>query len=1037
MSSYTSDSSHTFFEKFLQFFVENSRMNYTLFLLIFTIGIWAYTKTPKEIFPTFELDMVTISGSYNGASVDILDRMAVSEIEDEVKNIDGITDITTIISPGKFIIVLELKKSLNRYNMLNKVKDAVDLTKSNLPSDMDDPSVVVRDRTRDLIDITLTSDKLQVDQMKNFADEFKSKLMTVKGVSEVSIFGESDKYFEILVDDSKIEAYGLNKQDIFTAISTLSYIFPVGKIEDNSKHYYISTFNGKKTAEKFADTIIKLGDHYIKLSDVAKISKKYEDSSTLYSFNGENALSLALKQSDTADALEVSDDVKHLIASTQKQIDDIKISISDDNSERIRDRLNIVISNIMLGIILITIFVALLINTRMALIIAIGIPTSFVIGALYIYLAGYSINMISLVGVLIAIGIVVDDAIVVSENIQQHIEEGYPPNQAAIMGAKEMAKPVTIASITTLFSFIPILMISGMMGEVMKLIPIAVSALVVASLIESFLFLPIHAAHTLKSGSKVTSWEKANKIYNSVIHFFMNWKKLFLIIFILGVPVLTVVMVKNSKFQMFPKFDATNVKISMKANPNTKLEDAYKIVQSIEADIMKKDKEFSIRNIDSVAGYRRDSGGNTERFPYVMYMTIELAKSKPTNILDRYITPYLSFYYDESGRTRTERSQQIAKKLKKFLEQKNYKDKFGLVEISVLERRVGPVKSDIKIGLISNDNEKVILATNKIMSALKDIDGVKTVANSISFGIDEIKLKINAYGEQLGVDESYLGSYLSNLYLLKKKAITFDKTTMLDIKIESLNKDNFKSFKNSQIPLKNGQYVRLNEIVEFQEIKSFEQVTKDGGVKNFYIYSNVDPKIITSTEVVEKLQPILEEVKQSGIKLKFKGEAEKKKELMSDMLIASALAILLIMLSMLYLFNSFRETLILMSVIPFSILGMLIGHMIMGQNLSMPSMIGTLGLAGVVINDGIIMMTYLKKAKTIEEVFYRATKRFRPIVLTTITTLIGMSSLIFFASGQAVVFQPVAIALGFGLAWGTILNLIYLPVLYSFARKLK
>ncbi len=1025
------------FEKFLRFFVENARMNYTLFILIFAIGIWAYTKTPKEIFPTFELDMVTISGSYSGASVDILDRMAVTEIEDEVKNIDGITDITTVISPGKFTIVLELKKGLNRYNMLNKVKDAVDLTKSNLPSDMDDPSVVVQDRTRDLIDITLTSKELEVDQMKNFADEFKSKLMTVKGVSEVSIFGESDKYFEVLIDDSKIEAYGLNKQNIFNAISTLSYIFPVGKIEDSKKHYYISTFNGKKTAIEFANTKLKLGDNYITLSDVAKISKKYEDSSTLYSFNGENALSLALKQSDTADALQVSDDVKKLIVSMQKKVKNIDISISDDNSERIRDRLNIVISNIMLGIILITLFVALLINSRMALIIAIGIPTSFVIGALYIYLAGYSINMISLVGVLIAIGIVVDDAIVVSENIQQHIEEGYPPKEAAIMGAKEMAKPVIIASITTLFSFIPILMISGTMGEVMKLIPIAVSALVVASLIESFLFLPIHACHTLKNGSKVTSWEIPNKIYSSIIHFCMRWKKLFLVIFIIGVPVITVTMIKNSKFQMFPKFDGTDVKISIKANPNTKLEDAYKIVQSIEADLMKKEKDFSIRSIESVAGYRRDSGSNTERFPYVMYMTVELAKSKPTNILDQYITPYLSFYYDDEGRTRTETSQQIAKKLKKFIENKNYKEKFKLNEISVLERRVGPVKSDIKIGLVSNDNQAVIKATDKIMTTLRELEGVKTVANSISFGIDEIKLKINSYGEQLGIDESYLGTYLSNLYLLKKKAVSFDQTSMLDIKVESLNKDDFESFKNSQIPLSNGQYVRLNEIVEFQEIKSFEQVTKDGGVKNFYIYSNVDPKIITSTEAVERIKPLLDEIEKSGIKLTFKGEVEKKKELKHDMMIASGLAILLIMLSMLYLFNSFRETFILMSVIPFSILGMLIGHMIMGQNLSMPSMIGTLGLAGVVINDGIIMMTYLKKAKTIEEVFYRATKRFRPIILTTITTLIGMSSLIFFASGQAVVFQPVAIALGFGLAWGTILNLIYLPVLYSFARKLK
>ena len=244
-------------------------------------------------------------------------------------------------------------------------------------------------------------------------------------------------------------------------------------------------------------------------------------------------------------------------------------------------------------------------------------------------------------------------------------------------------------------------------------------------------------------------------------------------------------------------------------------------------------------------------------------------------------------------------------------------------------------------------------------------------------------------------------------------------------------------FKNAQIPLDDGTFIALNEIVEFNTIRAFEQLLKDDTIKNFYVFANVNPDVITSTEVINKIKPTLDEIRKSGVKLIFKGEAEKKAELFRDMLLATTLALVLIMISMLYLFNSFRETFILMSVIPFSILGVLIGHAIMGLNLSMPSMIGTLGLAGVVINDGIIMMTYLKKAKSIEQVFYRATKRFRPVILTTITTLIGMSSLIFFATGQAVVFQPVAIALGFGLAWGTILNLVYLPVLYTFSHRLK
>ncbi|WP_419774013.1 efflux RND transporter permease subunit [Halarcobacter sp.] len=1025
------------FESFLRFFVNNSRMNYTLFVLVFLVGIWSYNNTAKEIFPSFELEMVSVQGSYAGASVDILDKMAVTEIEDNLKNLDSVDVMTTVISPGSFTIVVELKKGKDKYNEANKIKDIITLVKSDLPSDMDEPSVNVLDRTRTLLDISLTSKQLNLDQLKPLASDLKSDLLTITGINDVTIYGDSDEYYEVLIDDKKVEALGINKSELFNAISTISYIFPVGKIEDSKKHYYISTYNGEKNAANFAKTLIRVGKTNLYLSDVATISKKYEDASTLYSFNGKNALSLKVEQNDTADALRLTENIKGMLPELNAQNPNVDIVIADDNSERIRDRLNIVVSNILLGIILITILVMLLINFRMSFIIAVGIPTSFVIAAVYMYLSGYTINMISLVGVLIAIGIVVDDAIVVSENIQQHIEEGYPPKEAAVMGAKEMVKPVTVASITTLFSFLPILMISGTMGEVIKLIPIALSALVVASLIESFIFLPIHAAHVLKNGSKVTSWEKANNIYNSILHFFMDYKKSFLTIFVILVPVLTVLAISSSKFQIFPKFDASDVKLTIKANENTKLEDAFAIVQQIEEDLIAKDDELFIRSIDSVAGFRRDTAGNTERFPYVMYMTLELQKRKEANFLDKYVTPYLSFYYDDEGRTRTLSSREIAKKLKKHILDAKYKEKFNLEEIAVAERKVGPVKADIKIGLVSNDNQKIIASIEKLENALKELNGIKSVANSLKFGIDEIKLKVNNYGQQLGLDEAYIGSYLSNMYLLKKKGVTFDANSMLDIKIQSINKDDYEVFKTTQIPLSDGTFVALNQVAEFRVIKGFEQLIKDNALKNFYVYGQVDPDILTAGEAIEKVKPILDEIEKSGIKLVFKGEEEKKKDLKNDMILASGLAIVLIMLAMLYLFNSFRETFILMSIIPFSILGVLIGHKIMGLNLSMPSVIGMLGLAGVVINDGIIMMTYLKKAKTLHEVFIRATKRFRPIILTTITTLIGMSSLIFFPTGQAVIFQPIAIGLGFGLLWGTILNLIYLPVIYSISHKLK
>jgi multidrug efflux pump subunit AcrB len=666
----------------------------------------------------------------------------------------------------------------------------------------------------------------------------------------------------------------------------------------------------------------------------------------------------------------------------------------------------------------------------MAIIIAIGIPTSFVIGAFYFYLAGYSINMISLIGVLIALGIIVDDAIVVSENIQQYLEKGYDIKEATIKGASEMAEPVILASLTTLFAFIPALMISGTMGEFIKLIPIAVSALVIASLVESFIFLPIHASHTLKANSKTLSWDKVNRIYSWIIHILIKYKKTFLTIFIIIVPLLTIIGIKASKFQMFPRFDSKTVHISFKSDVNNSVEDSNKILKIIQKDLYEKREELYIKHIGSIAGFRRDSASNSENFPYVGDITVELHKLEAQNFVDKYITPYLSFYYDSKGRIREQNSAIISKRIQKFLIKKDYKKRFNLVDISVVQKKAGPIKSDIKIGLACDDNQKIIQAIDQLTKKLSNINGVISVTDNIRYGVDEIKLEINSYGESLGLNEAIIGSALSNFYLSKLISNTFDNSGILEIKIQRIDKNNFDALQNFQLILDDKRGGSLKEGVIFNHIKSFEKLTKDNGEKNFYLFANIDPNIITVEEALILIDNDLKRVKKNGIKISQKGEQEKKAELKRDMLLASSLAFILIMLSMIYLFNSFRETFMMLSVIPFSILGVIIGHMILGLNLSMPSFIGILGLAGVVINDGIIMMITLKKATNIEEFYKSATSRLRPIVLTTITTLVGLSTIIFFPTGQAVIFQPLAVALGFGLAWGTVLNLLYLPVLF-------
>jgi len=1026
------------FEKILRFFVENSRLNYFLFIVIFLTGAVLYTKTPKEIFPSFELDMVAVNGHYAGASIDMLNKMAVKEIEQELKNIDGIDKMATVISAGKFNIILELEKRVDKYNTAEKVKNAIALTKQYLPADMDEPVVKVLEVKRDLMRVAISSKKASHAALIEAADTLKERVSALKNISEVTIYGDSDKYYDIHLNTQKIRAYGLDESTVVAALTGLSYIFPVGMIEEHhAKHFYLSTYNGPKDAQKMLQSQLNIAGKTLYLKDIATVSKRYEESAEIYSIDTQDAVDVSIKQSNKGNALKLAEQIKKIIAQLNQNSDGIVYTIHNDRSEKIKDRLNIVISNILLGLILISLLVGLLINKRMSIVITLGIPTSFVMGIIYLYFAGYTINMISLVGVLIALGIIVDDAIVVSENIQQHIEKGMEPKEAAVQGAKEMFKPVSIASLTTLFAFIPALMMSGNMGEVIKLIPIAVSVLVLASLIESFLFLPIHAAHLLDKKEKTTSWEHANRIYSRLIHKLMYYRKTFLTLFLILVPLLIIIGIENSKFQMFPKFDASTIHITLKANVNTTTEETIHILKTIEKDLYAHKDKFFIKHIGSVAGWRRDSAGNSETYPYVGNIEIELQKLKAQNFVDRFITPALSFYYDRTGRTREEKSAAISEKLRTFLKKQKYQKHFGLSDLAIVERKVGPIKSDLKIGLVSDNSQIIMQYAKKIEKKLSSLKGIVSVNDAMHYGVDEIKLKVNSYGESLGLNEKKLGTLLSSFYLEKRIGFAFDSNNLLELKIRSSQKDSLDALKRFQVSLNNGRSVSLEEVADFHIIRSFEKIIKDNGLTNFYIYANVNSNLLTATEAIEAVTPLLEQAKKAGVNIIFKGEEEKKKELKHDMILASGMAMLLIMLSLLYLFNSFRETFIIMTVIPFAFLGVLIGHFILGLNLSMPSIIGMLGLSGVVINDGIIMLMNLKKAKNLEEIYYYASQRFRPIILTSITTLIGLASLVFFPTGQAAIFQPMAIALGFGLAWGTVLNLLYLPALFTILHQKK
>ena len=1023
--------------KLIEYFINNSRLNYALLVFLLFLGFNAYVNIPKEMFPTVELDKISVIGTYSGISAANMDKMAVRDIEDGVSNVTGIDKAETTIVPGKFAMVLTLDESANKINVLNNVKDAIALSKQYLPSDMDEPTAILMDKVKPLIRLAISSQTLSQGELTEVAKEMKSKLSKIKYISEISIRGDSDQEVSIKVNSDAILAYGLNPASVVSAISNLSYIFPIGDIQEKGNFAFISTVNGKTNEKDWQESILEIDSKYIKLGDIAKVEIIYPQTSTLATFNNNATLTLVVNKGEAGDAVALSKELQEYVGKISKNYDGVLFGFYADSSKPIKDRLDTVISNLMFGLVLVFLSMYLLINLRIAFIVAMGIPFSFIIGLLFIYYMGYSINIVSLLGALIVIGIVVDDAIVVGENIQRHIDEGMDVKEASIVGVKEVMLPVTLATLTTAAAFLPMFMMHGEIALFLILVPIVVVMILTGSLLESFFFLPLHARELLKKSDNLVDWTKMQNAYEKLLSFHIHYKKIFLVTFLVLIPIFTVITAKSMKFQFFPNFDGNNLYVSGKLDINTPIEETYEIAKKVEAELMKHGEEFSLKSISSTTGYRRSLSGESEHNNNVFYITMELYDRKDTNWINEYLNPILnfSFVFNDPEKRRDKRTFELSPRAREII--KPFEERYKMVELGVTEDKPGLIRSDIQVNFSGSEDKALEGAIKKLEDALVKIDGVSNFSDNVKYGKLEYKIKINSYGESLGLSEASISRVLSDYFLERRQSTTFSNQGVMEIKTEDIRKDKTQTLFDFNMALSDGRFVKLADVAELLKIRDYEKIDKLNGNIVKTVFANLDKRKITPDEVLETLEPILSEISNSGVEVSLLGEKEKNKQLQSDMKKSLVLAMFLIFLTLLLIFSKVKYVLMVMSVIPLSILGALLGHKLVGMPLTMPSIIGILGLSGVVINDGIIMLDFLHGTHSSEEFFKRAKHRLRPILITSITTFLGLFTLIFYATGQAVILQPIAISIGFGLVWGTVLNLLYLPTLYAMVNGIK
>ncbi len=1014
----------------IKFGLEKPILNYMLLLFIFMLSVFSYFKIPKEIFPPSALDAISITGSYAGASSDILDLMAVSKIEDDLASLNEADTISTIIKSGFFNIKIDLKSGFGVTEVIDDVKDIVSQTKSNLPTDMEEPIVKEITHSFPLITVAIYGDQTKEELLK-VASSIKDKLNYLGDLSSITIWGDSDKELLITFDEAKISGFGLDKAAVINTITQMSSIFPAGIIKDIGTHYYLSSQNGEKDLEKLKNSILKIGETKIYLKDIANISYTLADVNNISHFNGKPNISIGINKGTSGDAIALVKEIKEILKVESSKYKDIKFDTYTDTSVWIKNRLNTVVSNILFGIILLSIALFFFINVRIAFVVAIGIPTSFMIGLISAETLGYSLNMLSLLGALLALGMLVDEAIVVGENIYRHIEMGKDKMSAAIDGAVEMYPAVLTATATTIFAFLPILLMTGETGVFMRILPIMISVLLLSSLIEAFFFLPLHAKHAFKAnkdGKRSDNfWDKNKQIYKIVLDFVLKWKYISIILLVSSILIGTFSLVKILKFEFMPKFDTTQVYISGSVGVGHSIHQTEAIVSVLEKKILKNfELGDEIDSISSVIGLKLDGKQLPQNEEFYFHLFINLQERAAINFFDKYINPILSPKYDNTDMTRNQSAQNIANNISEVLKDELTSSKYD--EIKVYVPGAGIVKYDIELSLSGANTQEVYSAIKLIKNKLSEINGVKNIADDILLGNIDLKFTVNTYGQSLGFNETSVVNSLKPYYFKGSFSKMYDNTGIVDIVFQSINKDDKLSLDTFELSIPNTmQKVLLKDIINFEEIPSLSQIFKENGTRVQSITASLNDT--TSDEVYTILQPTLDSLNKN-IKVDIKGEQEENKKVKQEMGEAFVIALVLIFISLVWMFDSIVKSFIILSTIPLSILGVLIGHFIMGLNLTMPGLIGIVGLAGVIVNDGIIMMDFIQKAKNLEELKQFALLRLRPILLTSLTTILGLSTLIFFASGQSLILQPMAVALGFGILWATILNLYYVPILY-------
>ncbi|RUM88958.1 MAG: hypothetical protein DSZ23_03880, partial [Thermodesulfatator sp.] len=585
--------------RLISFFVRKRPLSHALTILFILTGILSYFQLPQEIFPPIPTNKIEIRAAYQGTSADSFDDIITNRIEDEVQTIEGVKLIESVTRDGSCLITLTLDDTTPIEDTLFKVRDAVDRVKPDFPEDMDDPTVVRKIEKYPLLTLSISGAK--EDRLQDVADDIRKEVERLPDISRATINGKAKREIHIYLKNEILEALGIQPRQVKDLIRQWVNNSPLGEIKVTGNHIFITTPGGSPDPNFWNRLILPVGDKKLYLSRIAEVRLELSEVKSLSHFNGKRNISLTVFKTEKGSSIDLSKKIRSMIPDWEKRYRGLKFAVYSDLSVYIKNRLNTVKSSAVVGLILVTISLYLFLNLRVSLTVLLGIPTAFLISFVYLAYRGESINMLSLFSFLMALGMVVDDAIVIGENIYRQMEKGLDHVRAAIQGAAEVFWPVCAATFTTVAAFLPLLMLTGDIGKFLKIIPIFVSTVLLASLVEALFILPVHAVELYRTGigkSPFSNWEPLRNFYSAILNTLLSRKKETMLAALAILLVSFMAMKLFLTFTLLPQFDADQIYIRGKMASRHGIEETEKVVSVIEERVR---KCVPAQDLDSIA----------------------------------------------------------------------------------------------------------------------------------------------------------------------------------------------------------------------------------------------------------------------------------------------------------------------------------------------------------------------------------------------------------------------------------------------------